>query len=88
MDVLLFRQMVRTTVRADARMSRIGVFLFPVIITMGSELGPAGPKNEKSAFGEYIFIWRKMISQMEISIWLIIFLEFHFIWLIIFHQMK
>ena len=34
----------RTTVRADARMGQIGVFLIPGMVTMGSELGPAGPK--------------------------------------------
>ena len=39
-----FAKWFRTTVRADARTGRIGVFIFPGMVTMGSELGPAGPK--------------------------------------------
>ena len=39
-----FAKWFRTTVRADVRMGRISVFLIPGMVTMGSELGPAGPK--------------------------------------------
>ena len=54
-----FAKWFRTTVRVDARMGRIGVFLIPGMVTMGSELGPVGPKNKKSAFGELISFGEK-----------------------------
>ena len=60
-----FAKWFRTTVRADARMGRIGVFLIPGMVKMGSELGPAGPKNKN----QHLAVWQKMIRHMEISIW-------------------
>ena len=44
-----FAKWFRTTVRADARMAPVGgisVFLIPGMVTMGSELVPAGPNNK------------------------------------------
>ena len=58
----------RTMVRADARMDRISVFPIPGMATMGTELGPVGPKNKI----QHLAVWRKMIRQMEISIWRIL----------------
>jgi len=45
------------------------MFPIPGMVTLGSELGPAGPKNKI----QHLAVWRKMISQTEIPIWLISF---------------
>ena len=56
MFIMLFRQIIRTTVRADARMGRIGVFLIPGMVTMWSELGPAGPKIANQHLANYFHL--------------------------------
>ena len=64
-----FAKWFRKLVHAVAWMGRNDVFLNPGMVTMGSELGPAGPEKKI----QHLAVWRKVTRQMKISIWRISF---------------